>query len=130
MMSELVGELGDPLSMLGLDRVDGARVERAPTVGQQARVRDFLGEGLLEAIERLAAGAPPVELFQTLEFAKVLPEGRGWRYDGLKQGHRNVAPQHRCRLQQALGLLGKEIDASKEDGFDRLWHYRGPRHGG
>src|SRR5499427_10417344 len=108
-MGELVRVLVEPVSMNGLDRADDARMQRATLLRVQARVCDFLGEGVLEAIELLGAAAPLMEVLEALQVTEVFLEG-GVRGHRLEEGEGDVASQDGGGLQQVLGLLGKEVN--------------------
>src|SRR5262249_27403769 len=115
---ELVRVLVEPVSMNGLDRADDARMQRATLLRVQARVCDFLGEGVLEAIELLGAVAPLMEVLEALQVTEVFLEG-GVRGHRLEEGGGDAAPQDRGGLQEALGSPGWGGDRGEEDTLDR-----------
>ena len=115
--------LGHPVPGEGLQGLDNARVQRPPSLLQEASVCHLVGQGVLEGV--LALGKEPclVEELGRLEVREATMQHRlGHLGNGLQQRQGHVRADDRGALQEVLVLQGQAVDASGQHRLHRGGH--------
>ena len=115
-----LGLLGDALGREPLDGLGDAGVQGAPPLVEQAPVRDFVGERVLERVLEVRKEPGLVEELRGLEVRQLgahLVLRRVGNGQEQRQGH--VLADDRGGLEQALGLGRQAVDARGQDGLNR-----------
>ena len=115
MVSQPLDVLESTVAVERLDRVEDPGVEDALPILKEAPVHHLVGQRVLEGVLGFGEEARLVEKLGDLQAGQAGPE-RILRQlgDGEKEGERHVAPDDGGRLEQALVLRRKPVDASRE----------------
>ena len=126
-LERVVGEpfhmLGETLGIRALERLYDLRVELAPRLGEEAPVRDFVGERVLERVFGVRARARLVEELGALEPVErpAEPVVRRLR-DQAHDRERNVLTDDRGDFEEPPVFRGEAIDATQQHLLDRVGH--------
>ena len=108
-----------PVARQGFQRLDNARVQRAPPPLHQAPIGHLLREGVLEGVGALGQAPRLVEELRRLKLGEALMQPLLVQLcHGLQQGHRHLRANDCRRLEQVLGLCRQPVDARRQDRLD------------
>ena len=118
MVREELDVLDEAVGVRALDRVHDGRVQRAPSLGEHAAVRDLVRERVLERVLEIGVEPRLVEKLRGLQLGERLPELVVPQVrHRFEQAHRDVLADDRGGLEQPLPLGPKPIDPRGEDGL-------------
>jgi hypothetical protein len=120
----------EPLGVEVFERPAGGGVQRLTAVDQQAIVGHVLGERVLEDVGRLVGRQALVEELEPPELQQIRFQDPRPIPDRGQKAQGELAPQHRGRLEHALGLLREPIDPRHEDPVDGVRDGQIPRWAG
>src|SRR5215216_6769121 len=113
-MSQALDLSADAVLMDRLDHVDELCVTFATTLVHEAKVRDLVGEGMLERVLKLRMEPDLVEELGSLEAVessteRLIRESGDW----LEQRERNVFADNGRHLEEAFVLRREPVDARR-----------------
>src|SRR5262249_35152846 len=119
-MRQTLEVLVEPISIERLDRVHDARVKLAAPLLQQAAIRHFVGERVLEGVLEILIEPGLVEELGGPQAVESGPQ-RLIRPIGDRPEERewHVLADDRAGLKEALVLLGEPVDARRQHHLDR-----------
>jgi hypothetical protein len=103
-----------------LDDLDDPGVEGAPPVLEQAAVRHFVGQGVLEGVLEIGKQAHLVEKLASLERRETVPQDiLGHLGNGLENRKGHILADDCGRLEKAFLFDREPVDPSGQDRLDR-----------
>ena len=119
--------MGKPFDMFSqsiacseLDRLDDRRVESTPPIMRHPRIRDLVGQRVLEGVFNFREQLGLIQELGGLEPGETFMEGVGRIIDDRpeqRDGH--VPADHRCGLEETLVLRTEAVDTRDEDRLGR-----------
>ena len=118
--------LGHPVPGERLQGRDNAGMQHPPPLLQQAAVGHLLRQGVLEGVDQLGEQTRLVQELGVLEMREAQAERLfGQLRHGLEEGQRDLRPNDRRGLEQALLLRRQAVDARRQDGLHGGRHLHG-----